>query len=326
MKTPDFWYKDKSTAAALLSPFAAIYKNLSRRHRLNTKTSRVSIPVICIGNIVAGGAGKTPTALALSKLLQTHKISVAPFFLTRGYLGKVEGPERVDQSNDPSLWGDEAILLAETAPTIVSKDRYQGGLLAVNLGADCILMDDGMQNYSLHKDVSLCVIDGARGFGNLKVIPQGPLRQSLEDGAELADAFVLIGEDLRNSTSMFPPEKPVFEAELAISDKTTLLLTTDYIAFCGIGYPEKFKTSLEKHGVKIQNFKAFPDHHDYTQGDIKALVEDAKKKSARLLTTRKDYVRLPNFEGKEMIDVLDIELVFKSPDDVVHFIKQKLGR
>lgn len=325
MKTPDFWYQDKNFPAALLAPLSRLYARLSRKHREGANPLKISVPVICIGNIVAGGAGKTPTALALAKLLQEQKIALAPFFLTRGYRGKVEGPERVDQSNDPALWGDEALLLKDFAPTIVSKDRHQGGLLAVNLGADCVIMDDGLQNYSLQKNISFCVIDGARGFGNREVIPQGPLRQPLEDGIALVDAFIMIGDDKRTTNKILPADKPLFQAELKTANKTALGTDQNYIAFCGIGYPEKFKASLENAGVKIVSFKAFSDHHDYNSNDLEALLKAAEANNARLITTRKDFVRLPNFSGSEDIDVLDVELVFKEPDVLTAFIRQKLS-
>ena len=326
MKTPDFWYQDKKFPAILLAPLSRLYAGFAQKHREAARPAKISVPVICIGNIVAGGAGKTPTALALSKLAQEEKLFLAPFFLTRGYRGKVEGPERVDQSHDPALWGDEALLLAQSAPTVVSKDRYQGGMLAVNFGADCVIMDDGLQNYSMQKNISFCVIDGARGFGNKQVIPQGPLRQPLNEGMELVDAFVLIGEDKRSTRDILPAGKPVFEAELKTSDKSTITEGTDYVAFCGIGYPEKFRASLESAGVKIADFKEFPDHHDYNTNDIDAFLQEAQSKNARLITTRKDFVRLPNFLGKENIDVLDVHLVFKQPDDVLSFIRQKLSK
>lgn len=326
MKTPDFWYQDKNFPALLLSPLSRLYTEFARKHRKASRPSKISAPVICVGNIVAGGAGKTPTALALAKLVQEEKLSLAPFFLTRGYRGKVEGPERVDQSHDPALWGDEALLLAQSAPTIVSKDRYQGGLLAVNLGADCVIMDDGMQNYSMQKTISFCVIDGARGFGNKQVIPQGPLRQPLEDGMALADAFILVGDDKRSIRDILPNGKPVFEAKLKTSDKSIITAGSDYVAFCGIGYPEKFRSSLKSAGINVVDFKAFADHHDYSAKDIDAMLQYAGNKNARLITTRKDFVRLPNFSGKENIDVLDVCLVFEKPDDVSSFIRQKLNK
>ncbi len=324
MKAPKFWYSQKSSGG-VFSPFAALYTKLGRRHRLNSKPQKISIPVICVGNIVSGGSGKTPTALALLRLLQDQKISLSPFFLTRGYRGKVEGPERVDDSHDPALWGDEALLLARHAPAIVSRNRYAGGILAQDLGADLIIMDDGMQNYTLQKNITFCVIDGAQGFGNKAVIPQGPLRQPLEDGYDLSDAFILIGEDKNNVKDSLPANKPVFPASLEIVADYKLSKETGYIAFCGIGYPDKFKASLMAANLKIIDFKAFADHHDYTGKDLETLVELATSQNARLITTQKDFARLLEFSGKDLIDTLPVEIRFSNPDSLVTFIKDKIN-
>ena len=281
MKAPKFWY-DKKSAPALLAPLAAIYTGMGRRHRRNSSSRKLSIPVICIGNIVSGGSGKTPTATSLLKLIQDNKISLSPFFLTRGYRGKIEGPERVDDSHDSSLWGDEALLLSRHAPTIVSKNRYAGGVLAQDLGADLVIMDDGMQNYTIDKDLTFCVIDGSMGFGNGHVVPQGPLRQTLGDGFSLTDAVILIGEDTTEVTTSLPISKPLFKASLKTRADHTLSNETSYIAFCGIGYPVKFQKSLEEAGLKIVDFIPFGDHYSYSQKDLSALLGKAQNKKCAL--------------------------------------------
>lgn len=325
MKAPRFWYGNNNFFPKILAPLSGVYASAGRKHRSRAKPREISIPVICIGNIVSGGSGKTPTAIAISNLVGQHKISLSPFFLTRGYRGKVEGPERVDDSHDPALWGDEAILLARTAPTIVSKNRYLGGVLAQDLEADLVIMDDGMQNYSLKKDLTFCVIDGGMGFGNGKIVPAGPLRQSLEDGFSLSDAFILIGDDIKNVQAQLPAGKPVFKASLQISNDHQLSTETPYIAFCGIGYPDKFKASLQATGLKIIDFKAFADHHDYTDRDIENLITLAAEKEARLITTQKDFARLPDFFQKNLIDVLPVQIVFEDTDSLVNYIKDKIS-
>lgn len=323
MKAPGFWYQQKTVIGALLSPLSALYTTAGRRHRLNSNPKSVSIPVICIGNIVSGGSGKTPTALALVNLLQTSKIALAPFFLTRGYRGEIEGPERVDDSHDPALWGDEALLLSRHAPTIVSRNRYAGGVMAQDLGADLIVMDDGMQNYTLSKTITFCIIDGKMGFGNETVIPQGPLRQPLNDGFALSDAFILIGEDARNVTAKLPSGKPVFKASLKTVQGQKISTDTPYVAFCGIGYPDKFKASLAEAGLAVKDFRSFGDHHTYSTKDIAALTKLATEQNARLITTEKDFARLPDFFQKDLIDVLAVEIVFEDAEAVTTFIKSK---
>ena len=326
MKSPSFWYGEKNSVSAILAPLSAVYTNLGRRHRRRSQPKKLAIPVICVGNIVSGGSGKTPTALALVKLLRDSKISLSPFFLTRGYRGKIEGPERVDDSHDPDLWGDEALLLSRHAPTIVSKNRFAGGLLAQNLEADLIIMDDGMQNYTLSKDVTFCIVNGKMGFGNENVIPQGPLRQPLNDGYALSDAFILIGADERGITSNLPEGKPIFKASLKTVEGQKISKETPYIAFCGIGYPEKFKASLDESGLTIKDFKSFGDHHTYSPKDIAELSNMASAQNARLITTEKDFARLPDFFQKDLIDVLSVEIVFENPDAITTFIKSKINR
>lgn len=325
MKAPSFWYQKQNPVAAIFAPLAALYTKAGRRHRLGTNPQKLSIPVICIGNIVSGGSGKTPTALALVELLRNSKIALSPFFLTRGYRGKIEGPERVDDSHDPGLWGDEALLLSRHAPTIVSKNRYLGGVLAQDLEADMVIMDDGMQNYTLTKDVTFCVIDGKTGFGNGHIIPQGPLRQPLQDGYDLSDAFIMIGDDENAIIAGLPAGKPVFKAALKMKAEQNIFMEKEYLAFCGIGFPDKFKASLASANVKVTEFRSFGDHHTYTPRDIANLVNDAEKKNLRLITTEKDFARLQDFAEKKHIDVLAVEIAFEKPDDIAQFIRQKIN-
>ena len=328
MKTPSFWYKSSPTLLAqLLLPLSSIYKKMSAQHQARAKSLHLDIPVICIGNFVAGGSGKTPVAIALKNLIAQHSVFQSPAFLTRGYGGEVQGPEIVSpQSPDPEMWGDEALLLAHHAPTIVAKDRAAGGQYAQDTGSDLVILDDGLQNYSLVKDISFCVIDGLSGFGNKQLLPAGPLREPLERGFEKIDACILIGEDTRSIRQDIPPHIPVFSARLLPTNLGDLPASVPYLAFCGIGIPEKFKKTLEDNQFHLIDFRSFPDHHPYSRDDLSELVQSALNQNARLLTTEKDYVRIPEFHQKSMIDVLSVEVVFDSPADVVNFIKGKLAR
>ncbi len=325
MKTPKFWYSPKkpSLCVSLLTPFAGLYERAARLHRENSNPQPVSVPVICLGNLVAGGSGKTPTAISLIKLLRDTHFFLSPAFVTRGYKGKIIGTERVDDSNNAVFWGDEALLLARNATTYVSANRYEGAKTAISGGADAIILDDGLQNYDLQKTISFAVMDGRMGFGNERVIPAGPLRQPLEDGIERTDAFILIGEDVRDSLSKIPADKPVFRAATKVRDEIDLP-NMPYIAFCGIGFPEKFKATIDEQKIDCVGFHAFADHHAYTMNDMSKLVDEALEKKARLLTTEKDFVRLPDFVKKSLIDVLPIEIIFDNPDDILNFIRSRI--
>jgi tetraacyldisaccharide 4'-kinase len=322
MKTPSFWYSsDKnSLCATLLSPLAALYTKGDAINRGRSHPQPVASPVICLGNLVAGGSGKTPTAIALMKLIKDRNFFLSPAFVTRGYGGKIVGPERVDDTHNQIFWGDEAILLARHATTYVSANRFEGADAAVFNGADAVLLDDGLQNYDLVKDVSFAVVDGKMGFGNERVIPAGPLRQPLGDGMARADAFILIGDDERDVLSKIPADKPVFRARLQVREPQDLPHGA-YIAFCGIGFPDKFRATLDAQKINCVGFHAYADHHAFTIDDMTKLVEEALEKKARLLTTEKDYVRLPDFTMKQLIDVLPVEIIFENPDALLDFIR-----
>lgn len=324
MKTPSFWYstQNKSLCATLLSPLAALYAKGDAINRDRSKPQRVASPVICLGNLVAGGSGKTPTAIALMKLIKDKNFFLSPAFVTRGYGGKITGPERVDDTHNQIFWGDEAILLARHATTYVAVNRFEGADAAVFNGADAVLLDDGLQNYDLQKDVSFAVIDGKMGFGNERVIPAGPLRQPLDNGLARADAFILIGDDERGILSKIPADKPVFRATLRVQEPLDLPHGA-YVAFCGIGFPDKFRTTIDQQKIDCVGFHAYADHHPFTIDDMTKLVEEALEKKARLLTTEKDFVRLPDFTMKHLIDVLPVEIVFEKPDALLDFIRAR---
>lgn len=323
MKAPSFWFtpfESSSLLSAVLTPLSALYSTAAHFHRTSTPPQTVGIPVICLGNLVAGGSGKTPTAIALLQLLKDHKVFLSPGFLTRGYRGKVRSAERVDESHNPVLWGDEALLLHRHGPTFVSPNRLQGAQLMQQHGCDAVIMDDGLQHYGLKKDVSFALIDGLMGFGNGRVIPSGPLRQSLADGYALTDAFILIGDDHRNIHQRLPATKPLFKAHLQVPASYTLPQDKPYVAFCGIGFPDKFKLSLEKAGARLVGWRTYGDHHPYTAQEIRNLIGEAQVNEARLITTEKDYARLPDIPEKSQIEVLPVEIVFDDPQALTSFI------
>lgn len=321
MKTPSFWYRTLDTKASLietlLTPFSSLYTLGAEIHRASKTPFKSPIPVICIGNLNAGGSGKTPTAIALLKLIRSYNLAKKPFFLTRGYGGKITGPILVDPDTHTFRdVGDEALLLTRHGPTIVSADRLKGAELARQNGADLIIMDDGLQNYDLLQDIKVAVVDGQMNFGNEKTIPAGPLREPLKTGLEKVDFFVLINK--QNKT--IPTSKPIFETTLNTSAK--LCDKRPWIAFAGLGYPEKFFTYLKNTlNLNIVETIPFPDHHIFTANDIQNLETRAKEKNAKLLTTEKDFVRIP--AGTE-IQTVPIQLTWNDEDNLVKLLRIKL--
>jgi tetraacyldisaccharide 4'-kinase len=294
LRAPEFWWRKAGAAAALLYPASAIYGAIAAR-RMNQPGYRANIPVLCIGNPTLGGAGKTPTAIAIGEWLKREGKRV--FFLTRGYGGSEAGPLLADLSkHDASAIGDEAPLLAAVAPTIVARDRKAGAKFAEANGAEILVMDDGFQNPSLAKDFSLLVVDGTKGIGNGLVFPAGPLRAPLQPQLSLAQAMIVIGEgDAGEKSARLAAEQglPVFHAELEADPSSVAELKGERVfAFAGIGAPEKFFRSLETAGAIVGATKSFGDHHRYTEAEAAGLLTQAKSGGLALVTTEKDLARM----------------------------------
>jgi tetraacyldisaccharide 4'-kinase len=293
MREPPFWWRQSGIAAAMLTPIAALYGAVAAR-RMARAGAKAGVPVVCVGNPTVGGAGKTPTALAVAQLLKAG--GETPVFLSRGYGGRLAGPVRVDPSQHAaSDVGDEPLLLARSAPTIVAHDRVAGAQAAVAAGASVIVMDDGFQNPSLAKDFSVLVVDSKRGIGNRRVIPAGPLRAPLDAQLDRADALVVVGagdavpvlDDARKRAL------PVFRARL-VPDASFIasLAGKRVLAFAGIGDPEKFLSTLREAGVAVAATRSFDDHHRYTRAEAQALCGEAERTGLSLVTTEKDTARM----------------------------------
>lgn len=310
-KAPSYWYGEKQPTGAskiMLSALSSLYTlGHSVHHRL-AETKSVNIPVLCIGNLVVGGSGKTPAALAIMAMLREENLAQNPCFLTRGYGGSETGPLCVDPHlHNAAQVGDEPLLLAKIAPTFVSADRHAGAKFAEQAGHDFIVMDDGLQNPSLHKDFSIVVIDGWSGFGNEKMLPAGPLRTPIHNGMQHIDAVLMIGEDRHNVKRHIPETVPVLKATIQAQLPPTP--AQSYIGFCGIAHPDKFRRSLEDAGLNIVGFYDYPDHYPYAETDLNTLKNEAKAKGARLITTTKDAVRLhATFHDEQSFDTLPITL------------------
>jgi tetraacyldisaccharide 4'-kinase len=249
------------------------------------------VPVICCGNATVGGAGKTTLTLDLADRLIARDIAV--HILLRGYRGTKQGPRRVVAGDTSRIVGDEALLLARFAPTWIGANRAASARAAIAAGATFLLMDDGLQNPSLEKTISLLVVDGSSGFGNGRMLPIGPLREPVTDAVSRCRAVVLIGQDTGNAVSQLPPNRPVLRASLVQGTEIATLIGRSVFAFCGIAIPEKFFTGLERAGVMLAGRAMFPDHHVFMPRELARLEADAKALNAVLVTTAKDAVRLP---------------------------------
>jgi tetraacyldisaccharide 4'-kinase len=294
MREPAFWRRKAGLAAGLLAPLAAAYGAIASG-RLAQRGARAPAPVVCIGNLTVGGAGKTPLTLTVVRLLAAG--GDVPIVLTRGYGGRFAGPLRVDLAQHRAAdVGDEPLLLARVAPTIVARDRVKGAQAAAAAGASVIVMDDGFQNPSLQKDFSVLVVDARRGIGNGRVIPAGPLRAPLTAQLARADALVVVGSSHAADSVMAAARgrgMPVFRASLEPDASVAAgLAGTRVLAFAGIGDPEKLFATLAGAGIAVAATRSFPDHHRYTTAEAGMLCEQADRQALALVTTEKDWVRM----------------------------------
>ncbi len=307
MRAPRFWQGD-GPLARLLEPFGLLYGAATAWRLARRRPWRAPVPVVCIGNLVAGGVGKTPVALAVARHLCRR--AWQPVFLTRGHGGTARGPLRVIPGRDGAdRVGDEALLLAAQAPTIVARRRADGARLAVTVGADVIVMDDGHQNPAVHKDVTLIVVEGRYGFGNGRLLPAGPLREPVARGLGRASALVMIGVGHHGLIYCLPPDLPVLHARLVPGPESALLSGQQVVAFAGIGRPEKFFTMLEDLGAHLVACHPFADHMPYAAVDIEPILEEAFRLQAIPVTTAKDAVRLPP-DQRQQVTVLTVTLVW----------------
>ena len=275
-------------------PLGAIYGVIAG-HRLQRSGFDAGIPVLCVGNYHVGGAGKTPTVLALVKLLR--ELGETPVVLSRGYGGQLRGPVMVDPARHAATdVGDEPLMLARTVPVVVARDRVDGVALARSQGASVILMDDGFQNPAIAKDASLIVIDGNRGLGNACIFPAGPLRAPLLPQLSRTDALVVVGDGSAAeavAAAIAAQGKPVLPAHVRADDASVAALRGKRVlAFAGIGDPARFFRTLRANAVEVVRERAFADHHPFSEREIEALTEEARRDALTLVTTEKDLARL----------------------------------
>ena len=306
MRAPTFW-KEKTLLSTALLPVATLYGAIAQHRITQGVAKKLPVKIICIGNLVAGGAGKTPVALAIGHLLKSSGKKI--HFLSRGYKGTYQDVVRVDREKHTAKEvGDEPLLLATLFTTWVARDRVKGAEAAIKNGAEIIIMDDGFQNPQLYKDCSLLVIDGQYGLGNKRVMPAGPLRETMENATKRASAIIMVGKDEHQVLAHFPALLPVLNAEIHTQNSETLK-DKPVVAFCGIARPRKFYRSLQQTGCIIRETVSYPDHYHFTAKDLDSLLDKARLNEATLITTEKDYVRLPESIQNQVM-TLPIQLAF----------------
>ncbi|MGH6974562.1 MAG: tetraacyldisaccharide 4'-kinase [Stellaceae bacterium] len=284
---PDFWAR-RGALSLLLAPLGCLYDAAGVVRRARVHAERAPVPVICVGNLVAGGAGKTPVVADLARRLIGR--GIAAHVLSRGYGGTLPGPMQVDPArHDAVAVGDEPLILARGAPTWVARDRAAGARAAAAAGAQAIVMDDGLQNPTLAKDLSLVVFDGGYGFGNRRVMPAGPLREGIVRGLARADAAVMLGADRTGAAALLGAIQ-ILQAEPLT--QAAHLAGRAFVLFAGIGRPQKFFDHFAKTGAQVVAARGFADHHPYSEAELSALADTAQKAGATLMTTEKDWVRL----------------------------------
>jgi tetraacyldisaccharide 4'-kinase len=328
VKAPGFWAARKPTALArALQPIGAFYGWTTAR-RMAGAGVRAGALVICVGNFVAGGAGKTPAAIALAQMLVADGRRIA--FLTRGYGGakRVE-PVQVDPSqHNAAAVGDEPLLLARVGPCWVGADRARSARMAVEAGADTLLLDDGLQNPSLTKDLAIAVVDGETRFGNGLCVPAGPLRAPVATQARSVRAFIVIGGDDAGMREVEAQAlgKPVFRANLEPDALAAApLIGREVVAFAGIARPEKFYATLRRVGAQVVATRDFPDHHLFRPHEIEALMEEAARRGALLATTEKDRARLSTKQARAIM-TLPVTLRFEEPRSVKRLLRRACER
>lgn len=320
-EAPPFWYQKPGLISFALRPIAAIYGYVATRRMDKANPVKLDAPAICVGNLTVGGTGKTPTAIELAKIAIKQKYK--PGFVSRGYGGIHVKPHLVDVETDTSsAVGDEPLLLARTAPTVVGMNRAANARLLLEQGRNLIIMDDGFQSRSLYFDYGLLVVDARRGIGNGRVLPAGPLRAPLKHQMRHATSILRIGNGDAGDTAiraLARAGKPLMIAQLKPAN-TKALKGKQVFAFTGIGDPQKFYETLSQCGCLLAATRSFGDHHAFTNAEATQLLEKAAAENLTLVTTEKDLVRLTHKSGplaelRQNVQALPVKLAFDVKGD-----------
>lgn len=332
---PSWWYSRSQHPTdillrSVLQPIATIYGAVAGSRMRRKPVERVPIPVVCIGNFTAGGTGKTPLALKIAQLLRDA--GQTPVFLSRGFGGSVQGPHLVDATVDQATEvGDEPLLLAASGPTVIARDRAAGARFIVARGlGSIVIMDDGLQNPALAKDLRIAVVDRERGIGNGRVIPAGPLRADIGQQVALTDAIVVTHQLTSVDQQMAcPPALPgpleqfeghCFSATVEPSRDVDWITSKPILAFAGIGNPDRFFKLLQMLGGDVRERHAFRDHHSFRDEELARLLADAERSNLQLVTTEKDFVRLDKQSVharlvRDQSRVLQVQTAFSADDE-----------
>ncbi|MFZ4761856.1 MAG: tetraacyldisaccharide 4'-kinase [Alphaproteobacteria bacterium] len=298
MRAPAFWWQPPSLAAYGLLPLGCIYAAITHWRRRLSEPTRLPVPLICVGNAVAGGAGKTPIVRTIAHLLAAR--GKTPHILLRGYGSHIKTGKQVIASDDCQSVGDEALMLAKEFPVWSGKNRLDNAMQAIAAGADILIMDDGFQNPQLYKNYSLLVVDGNSVFGNGFPIPAGPLREWPSSALAAANAVMLMGA-IAPHHSLPQQHLSVFHANITPSPAWEKIRGQKIWAFAGIGRPEKFFTMLQEQQALLAGSSPFPDHHFFTPHQLQQLRNAASLHDAFLVTTEKDWTRLPPFWQQQIL-------------------------
>jgi tetraacyldisaccharide 4'-kinase len=330
IREPAFWWRPGT--GSLLIPLAAIYGAVAGL-RMRSPGREAGVPVICLGNLTVGGAGKTPAALAVAQLL--HAAHERPFFLSRGYGGRLAGPVRVNTAiHHAADVGDEPLLLTRLAPTIVARDRVAGAKFAQFAGASVIVMDDGFQNSALAKTLAILLLDGRRGIGNGHIVPAGPLRAPLGMQLERAQAIIVVGPPEGAAAVLDRTQRrgtPIFHGRFE-PDRSVIAAIGQrkVLAFAGIGDPEKFFATLTEAGIEVAERTGLPDHHRYTTAQAQDLMARAQAGNLMLVTTEKDLMRLSGEPELAVLaarsSALPVRLAIEEEDAFRQLILQTIKR
>ncbi len=331
MQAPEFWNHAQGRQSApltraMLGPVSWLYQAGAGMRTTLSKPYRPAAPVVCVGNITMGGAGKTPMTIAIMERLSEK--GVAAHALTRGYGGRKHGPLLVDLDKHTYRdIGDEAMLLARAGPTWVAKNKSAGAKAAVLGGAEVIIMDDGFQNPTVFKDASLVIIDGEVGLGNGRIFPAGPMRESAKSALRRADAVILVGGDESDPVHTIwrkhlPVGVPILRATVMPRGP---IPQGPVFAFAGIARPEKFFNALREAGAELKATTTFPDHHNFAESDLRELRETARRHNALMMTTEKDYMRIPK-DLRRIIHTWPVGIELEDPGQLDGIVERAIDR
>lgn len=321
MKTPKYWRKNNSLISIILIPLSYIWFLALKFKLFINSPKKTDIPLICIGNVTAGGAGKTPVTIALAKIL--IKKGLKAHILSHGYGGSQKTSTKVNENiHNVEKVGDEAILCSRIAPTWISKNKYKGVKNIILAGAQIIITDDGFQNNKIKKNFSFLVLDGSTGLGNNRIIPAGPLRESLNHAIKRANAVIIVNKDHQGLTTLIPKHTPVIASQIKVNNKSKkYLYKKSVIGFTGIGYPEKFLETIKNEGAIVKKFHIFGDHHNFTNIELEKLFKQAQQLKATCVTTSKDYVRIPKLYRDNVREIC-VTLEFKNTKKLENLLKE----